>query len=229
MQAGNFEHWTTDWISKIPDDIGRIVTGGLGQPAVNGGDPFDNVFNKAFKGGAKAFKALPISLRGAILALIIIAYWIAAACSVVIAFAEFAASKVLMQLVEAIAPIFVGLSAFPQTRFLLKGFVSGVAGIICAQILIVALLAIAFFVENQLLAPIIDAPDNANIVGMIVSVLLTGCVLGGCSVLAVKIPGIAVGLCGGVFDGFDQWIAAGRGAGRRALQAGRGVRGMVPA
>ena len=224
--VATYQQWLVTWISQIPDDIGRAVTGGLGGTVVNSGDPFDNVWNKAYVAGATVFTNLPFSLKGAVLALVVIAYWIAAAAAVLLAFTMFVTSKVLLQLLVAVSPVFVGAGAFQPSRFLLRGFAGAIAGVITAQILVVALLGIAFNVENQLLAPVLASAANANVTGLIASLLITGCVLGACAVLAVKIPAIAIGISGGVFDGIAPWVAAG---GMVARAAATGVRSIASA
>ena len=221
--VATYQQWLVTWISQIPDDVGRAITGGLGGTVVNSGDPFDNVWNKAYVAGATVFTNLPFSLKGAVLALVVIAYWIAAAAAVLLAFAMFVTSKVLLQLLVAVSPVFVGAGAFQPSRFLLRGFAGGIAGVITAQILVVALLGIAFNVENQLLAPVLASAANANVTGLIASLLITGCVLGACAVLAVKIPAIAIGISGGVFDGIAPWVAAGGMAARAAAAGARGI------
>jgi len=222
--VATYQQWLVTWISQLPDDIGRAVTGGLGGAAVNSGDPFDNVWNKAYVAGATVFTNLPFSLKGAVLALVVILYWIAAAAAVLLAFAMFVTSKVLLQLLIAVSPVFVGAGAFQPSRFLPRGFAGGVAGVITAQVLVVALLGIAFNVENQLLAPVLASAANANVAGLIASLLITGCVLGACAVLAIKIPAIAIGITGGVFDGIAPWIAAG---GMVVRAAAAGVQGAA--
>ena len=89
-----------------------------------------------------------------------------------LAFAMFVTSKVLLQLLVAVSPVFVGAGAFQPSRFLLRGFAGGIAGVITAQILVVALLGIAFNVENQLLAPVLASAANANVTGLIASLLI---------------------------------------------------------
>jgi hypothetical protein len=78
-------------------------------------------------------------------------------------------------------------------------------------------------VENQLLAPVLASAANANVAGLIASLLITGCVLGACAVLAIKIPAIAIGISGGVFDGIAPWVAAGSQAARAAAAGARGA------
>ena len=78
--VATYEQWLVTWISQIPDDIGRAVTGGLGGTVVNSGDPFDNVWNKAYVAGATVFTNSVLA-EGAVLALVVIAYWIAAAAA----------------------------------------------------------------------------------------------------------------------------------------------------
>ena len=221
--VATYQQWLVTWISQIPDDVGRAVTGGLGGTVVNSGDPFDNVWNKAYVAGATVFTNLPFSLKGAVLALVVIAYWIAAAAAVLLAFTMFVTSKVLLQLLVAVSPVFVGAGAFQPSRFLLRGFAGAIAGVITAQILVVALLGIAFNVENQLLAPVLASAANANVTGLIASLLITGCVLGACAVLAVKIPAIAIGISGGVFDGIAPWVAAGGMVARAAATGFRSI------
>src|SRR5262249_49738490 len=50
--VATYQQWLVTWISQLPDDIGRAVTGGLGGAAVNSGDPFAHVWDKGHAAGA---------------------------------------------------------------------------------------------------------------------------------------------------------------------------------
>jgi type IV secretory pathway VirB6-like protein len=130
-------------------------------------------------------------------------------------------SQLGLYLLIAIGPLFVGFGAFQFTRFLLKGYVSAIASIICAQILVLALLAIAFTVENTIITPLMTTAANANLWGKVGTLITTGLLLVACTVLAVKASAYATGICGGIFDGIAPWAAAAsmawRGGGKQLV------------
>jgi type IV secretion system protein VirB6 len=206
---GHYQQYVTEPATTFATEIGNTIVGNTGGAAVNGGAPFDAVWSKAYAGGAAVSQAVSLlSLTGLGLFFAVVIYWVVAAAAVSFAFVLYLVSQLGLYLLIAIGPLFVGFGAFQFTRFLLKGYVSALASLICAQILVLALLAIAFTVENTILTPLVTTAANANVVGMVGTLITTGILLVACTVLAYRASAYAVGICGGVFDGIGPWIAA---------------------
>lgn len=204
---GHYDEFVMQVASRFSEEVGSAIVGGVGGMRVSGGAPFDKIFNLAFGAGVVAFKALPLSWMGLALAFVIAIYWLAAAASVGFAFVMFITSMVGLLLLLSIGPVFIALGAFQFSRFLLKGWVSAVCSLICAEILVLALLAIAFGVENTVLVPITQTVGSADVFGVMQSIVGAAVLLFACAVLALKIPAYAVGICGGIFDGIGPWVA----------------------
>ena len=206
---GHYQQYVTEPATAFATSIGNAIVGNTGGTSVNGGAPFDAVWNKAYAGGAAVSQAVSLlSVTGLGLFLAVVIYWVVAGIAVTFAFVLYLVSQLGLYLLLAIGPLFVGFGAFQFTRFLLKGYVSAVASMICAQILVLALLAIAFTVENTILTPLIGTAPNSNVVGMVGTLITTGILLVACTLLALKASAYAVGICGGVFDGLAPMVAA---------------------
>jgi type IV secretion system protein VirB6 len=225
---GHYQQYVTDPATTFATSIGNTIIGNTGGTAVNGGAPFDAVWNKAYAGGVVVYQSASLlSLTGLGLIFAVVIYWVVAGAAVGFAFVLFLVSQLGLYLLIAIGPLFVGFGAFQFTRFLLKGYVSAVASLICAQILVLALLAIAFTVENTILTPLMATAANANIMGMVGTLITTGILLAACTVLAFKASSYAVGICGGIFDGIAPWIAAASMGWRGGSQLASGAAGAV--
>ncbi len=227
---GNYTQYVSTPATQFAASIGNTIVGNIGGTVVNGGAPFDAIWNKAYAAGIAVFNAIPTSIFNPQtwgVAIAVVIYWISAAASIGFAFVLFLASQAGMYLLLAIGPLFVGFGAFQFTRFLLKGYVSALASVICAQVIVLALLAISFQVINTILSPMLSAPVNANPTGMVDTIIITGILLGVFAVLAFKSAAYAVGICGGIFDGLGAWIAAAGMAGRALAAAAPAVGNTV--
>jgi type IV secretory pathway VirB6-like protein len=230
----NYNQYVITPASTFAPSIGNTIVGALGAPNLNGGAPFDTVWNHAYAAGVAVINAVPsgFSNIGPQIAMYfsVVLYWLVAAGATGLSFFLFIVSLIGLFLLLAIGPIFVGFGAFQFTRFLLKGYVSAVASLICAQVIVLALLGISIKVENTLITPLMTVAANANVWGMLASLLIVGVLLAGCTVLAFKASAYAVGICGGIFDGIAPWIASGAlamrsgaGAASGALAAASGI------
>jgi hypothetical protein len=231
---GHYQDYIVTPATQFATSIGNTLVGGVGGNNLNGGAPFDTLWNKAYVAGIMVYNALPSLLTptGIGTALAVLIYWAVAAAAIGFAFVLFLVSQVGMYLLLAIGPLFVGFGAFQFTRFLLKGYVSALASVICTQIIVLALLAIAYSVEQAIITPLVKVAANANIWGMIENLLVVGILLVACTVLAFKASAYAVGICGGIFDGIMPWFAAGAAMARptasAASSAGGAVAGALP-
>jgi type IV secretory pathway VirB6-like protein len=217
----NYNTYVIQPALNFAPSIGNSMVGALGGTNITGGAPFDTVWNHAYLAGGVVMNAIPSgwgNIGPAIGMFICIAiYWMVAGAAIGLAFALYLVSQAGLLLVLAIGPIFVGFGAFQFTRFMLKGFVSALASIICTEIIVLALLALAITVENTILTPLMNTAPNANVWGMIGSLVIVGVLLVVFTVLAFKASAYAVGICGGIFDGIAPWIAAASAVGKGAM------------
>ena len=218
---GHYQQYVTEPASTFATEIGNAIVGNTGGTNINGGAPFDAVWNQAYAIGVKARLALPYSLTGLGLLIAVVIYWVVAGAAVSFAFTLFLISELGLYLLLAIGPLFIGFGAFQFTRFLLKGYASAVASVICTQVIVLALLATAITVEKAIITPIMDSQANVDIWGLIQSMVTVGMLLCACTVLALKASAYAVGICGGVFDGLAPMVAA--AAARMAWRGGSQV------
>lgn len=211
------------------------MVSGVGGTAVTGGAPFDTLLNHSFAAGVAAYDAMPITPSALGLWLFITLFYLpVTALAITFAFALFIISQYLIYVLFAIGPIFIGFGAFQFTRFLFKGFVSAMCSAICTQVIILALLALFFTVEQNLLNPIWHPGGgqaaNSNIWGMCLSLLGVAAAMVVFTYSAFKASAWAVGICGGIFDGVAPYVAAGavaaRGAAAAAMGTGRGIAGI---
>jgi len=198
----------------------NAMVAGVGGTAPTGGAPFDTLMNHAYAAGVAAYDALPItpSTLGQWLFITLI-YFPLVAISLWFAFALFVIAQYLIYLLFAIGPIFVGFGAFQWSRFLFKGFVSAVASAMCTQVIIMALLAIAFQLETSVLNPIWQTGGggqaaNSNTWGTGLSLIGVAGSLVVMTYSAFKASAWAVGICGGIFDGVAPYVLGGMIAAR---------------
>ena len=72
------------FLHTIPDGLGNALNGTIGSGAITGGTQFDDIWNGAWKAGLVVYKNLPEwSMKGAFLALAVIAFWVSAFIAVV--------------------------------------------------------------------------------------------------------------------------------------------------
>lgn len=223
--TGHYQQMVIDPAVSFVNTTGTTIAGGVGSAALNGGDPFDAEWNKAYDAGVMAYNRIPDVPTPSVIMMyiILVIYWFVAAAAVGFAFALFLTSHMTMWLLLGIGPIFIFLGSVSFTRFLLKGFVSALASVMCAQIIVLAVLAIAIRVETTILDPLLTAPANASKFGVLSSLIIVGVLLVACTVLAFKAAGIAVGICGGIFDGVAPWAAAASSVGGAAKSAASGA------
>ncbi len=210
LEGGGMHDLIMSWVTTLPGEIGSAAVSASGNPVVNGGSAFDTMGAISFDAGTAAYTALPTSPKSIVLVFLIIIYWIGCGLAIVVCFGIYMASVVTFQLILTLIPLAIAAGAFPASRFLLRGYVSGVAGVMVSQALIMILLALLIVVETKILEPVRDGAATMNI-GAILSSLIT--VLSALAVgayLATTIPRLAVGIAGGVLDSYAPALAAGQ-------------------
>jgi type IV secretion system protein VirB6 len=139
-------------------------------------------------------------------------------------FALYLIAYVLLSLIIAISPIFVAALIFGPTQRFFSGWLSAAVGAITTLVLIAILLAILVKTMQQSVDLVMNAPANADIYGMI------GSVIGGAALLFIgaflvkEIKSISVGIAGGVRDGSDRALTV---LGATVAGAGGAVAGWL--
>lgn len=226
LLQGHYDQFVVQPATSLVTDLGNAMVGNIGGSAPTGGGPFDTLWNKAYVAAVKTYLAIPNSLMtptGLGMALTVGLYCLVAVAAVGFAFCMFLVSQIGLYVLLSIGPLFIGFGAFQFTRFLLKGYVSALASIICTEFILLALLALAFQVENATLTPLMNNPAKASIWGMISNLLVVGIILVVFTVIAWKSAAWAVGICGGIFDGIAPWLAAASATGHAGLAVGSAV------
>ncbi len=210
LLGGGMQDLIMSWVTTLPGEIGRAAVGASGNPVVNGGSAFDTMAAISFDAGTAAYTALPTSPKSILLVFLIILYWIGCGLAIVVAFSIYMVSVVAFQLVLTLLPLAIAAGAFPASRFLLRGYVSGVAGLMVSQTLIMILLALLITVETKILEPVRDGAATMNIGAMLTSIITVLSALAVGAYLATTIPRLAVGIAGGVLDSYGPALAAGQ-------------------
>lgn len=218
--AGNFTHYVSNMLLvTIPQEIGLALTNAVGGGGTPTAGIFDQIWNKAYAAGLICYSHLPNTFKGALLCIVVFAFWVAALIAVGLCFLFWTVSFVLLSLVVSLGPIFVSLALFPVTRRFFEGWLSAAVGAITTQTLVVALLVIMIRVEQEGLDRIVRAPANSNEIGTLGALLGVGALLGICAYMVKQIPSISVGISGGVYHNFSVYSAAMAGAAQRAGNA----------
>jgi len=108
---------------------------------------------------------------------IIVAFWIVAIVSTVVAFAIWLISRVILALYIAIGPLLIGLALFPATRSILERWIGSLVSCVILQITTIVLLYIVLAVEQQVTGQIALTAET-DLIGR-VEVLLAGVIFFG--------------------------------------------------
>lgn len=205
-------------LTALPQEIGRALLGAVGGRPVTGA-LFDEAWNRAWLAGLAVYKAIPWSVGGLGLMLIVVAYWLVALFSVFMAFGVWLIANMMVALLVGLGPLFVGLWLFPLTRGWFHGWLNTAMASVVLQILSVALLTLVLGAMTRLLQMIAAAARGAgggNEIAQL-QMLLGGMVLFVlCGWVAYQLPGIASSITHG-FAGYGhlprslpRWGGAGR-------------------
>ena len=168
------------------------------------------------------YKNLPsLSFKGALLSLLVFAFWAVALAAVAIGFLMFLASHVLMALLIIVGPIFVACALFEASRQYFVGWLSTCVSTVVSQVLVVALMSLMIKIETNELSRISPASTGANEVGQIGALLGVAALLGICAWLARQIPNVAVGIAGGAYHQLGSYVGAAAAAVKKVGSAGR--------
>ena len=213
--TATFNQWVgTVFLHSIPDELGNALNGSVGGgSAVTGGAQFDDVWNGAWKAGLVVYKNVPEwSMKGAFLALAIIAFWGLSFVAVGVGFLMFLGAHVLMALLMITGPVFIACALFPASCRFFSGWLATAVGVLVTQVLVIALMSLMIRVEHSELLKLQAAPDGADIMGQIGSLIGVAGLLFICAGVAKQIPGLAVGIAGGAYHQFGDLVGAAAGA-----------------
>ncbi len=208
--TATFNQWVgTIFLHTIPDGLGTALNGSIGSRSITGGAQFDDVWNGAWKAGLAVYKNLPEwSIKGAFLALAVIAFWVLSFIAVGVGFLMFLGAHVLMALLMITGPIFIACALFPASRRFFSGWLATTVGVLVTQVLVIALMSLMIRIEQNELAHVQAAPTGADIMGQVGSLIGVAGLLFICAGLAKQIPGLAVGIAGGAYHNFNGLVGA---------------------
>src|SRR5678816_2104995 len=104
--TGHYQQWVIDPAVGFINMTGNTITGGVGGIAVNGGDPFDGIWNQAYVAGTIAYDRIPdIPTPSVVMMyLCLVLYWFVAAAAVGFAFVLFLTSHMMLSLIHISEP-----------------------------------------------------------------------------------------------------------------------------
>ena len=213
--TATFNQWVgAVFLHTIPDELGNALNGSVGGGSpITGGAQFDDVWNGAWKAGLVVYKNLPEwSMKGALLALAVIAFWGLSFIAVGVGFLMFLGAHVLMALLMITGPIFIACALFPVSRRFFSGWLATTVGVLVTQVLVVALMSLMVIIQKNQLSQVQAAPAGADIMGQIGSLIGVAGLLFICAGVAKQIPGLAVGIAGGAYHQFGDLVGAAAGA-----------------
>jgi hypothetical protein len=140
----------------LPQEIGRRLVGATGARPM-GGALFDEAWNRAWLAGLMVYKALPWSVGGLGLVLIVVLYWLVALFSLFIAFGVFMIAEFMVSFLVGFGVLFVGLWMFPLTRGWFYGWLNTTMASVLLQIMTSALLSLVLGIMTRLLTMIVSA------------------------------------------------------------------------
>jgi len=195
--AVNFnQYFGTLFLTTLPTEITNAISGATGGSTLSG-NAFDNIWNRAWTAGLIVYKNLPWSLKGIALQFSVVAFWIIAIMAIGIGFMVYLGCHVILALVVALGPLFVCCFLFPTSRRFFDGWISTMVSLVLTQVLSITLLVLLTNTENATITQI-SAGSGSNEIAQIQLLLYAIVLFVMCALLATQLPGIAVGIAGGV-------------------------------
>ena len=195
--AANFnQYFGTLFLTTLPTEITNAISGATGGSTLSGNE-FDNIWNRAWTAGLIVYKNLPWSLKGIALQFLVVAFWIIAIMAIGIGFMVYLGCHVILALVVALGPLFVCCFLFPTSRRFFDGWISTMVSLVLTQVLSITLLVLLTNTENATITQI-SAGSGSNEIAQIQLLLYAIVLFVMCALLATQLPGIAVGIAGGV-------------------------------
>jgi type IV secretion system protein VirB6 len=232
--AANFnEYFGTLFLTTLPTEVGNAISGATGAHPLTGG-AFDDIWNRAWAAGLVVYKNLPWSIKGIALQFLVVAYWVLAILAIGVGFLIYLGAHVALGLVVAIGPLFVTCYLFPATRRFFEGWISALVSLVLVQILSITLLSLLTRTESMTIAQIASNGAGGNEIAQLQLLLCGTMLFVVCALLASQLPGIAIGIAGGVHQQvsvYSQAIygTAGQIGRSAAVKAGGAIGGTVQA
>ncbi|APH56980.1 Channel protein VirB6 [Granulibacter bethesdensis] len=192
--AGIYQQYVYDFFfTTLPQGLaGALTSGGVTTIDAN---TFDAVWTKALGAGVDVWRT--VSWHDFLSQIIIVAFWIVAIVSTVVAFAIWLISRIILALYIAIGPLLIGLVLFPATRSIFERWIGSLISCVILQITTIVLLFIVLTVEQRV-AGQIALMSETDLIGR-VEVLLAGVIFFGVAgFVAFQLPGVATSLSGGL-------------------------------
>lgn len=201
--AANYnEYLGTLLRTTLPTEIGNVVSGAVGAPAVEG-QTFDGIWNKAWAAGLAVYRNLPWTLKAVGLTVCIALYWFGAIVAIGISFMVYLGADLILALLIAVGILFVALFPFPATRPYFDRWLSACLSMVLLKLFIVTLLALLVAAENATMKAIATTGmgagwDSGSEIAQL-QLLFGGLLLFFiCGAIARQLPSVAVAVTGGV-------------------------------
>lgn len=192
-QAANYHQWVSNlFLTQLGQEVSTLVSGG-GQ-AING-QVFDNIWNTAYVAGLAVYRELSWTDFG--LQILIVVYWLVALVAIVVGFAIWLISYIILALLVGTGPIFVACAAFPPLRSLFERWIGAMIGCVVLQVFVVVLLTLLTKTETVMIGQIASG-GSGNATAQL-QLLLGGLALFlVCGFVLMHLPGAAQSVAGGL-------------------------------
>lgn len=190
----------TEWVQNffltvLPNDITRAVSGaGVGDYNFDA-NSFDLVWKQAYEAGLRVWRLLDYWDVGE--EITIIAFWIVAMIAIVIGFFIWLLSHFILGLFIILGPLAIGLSLFSATESIFQRWIGAMISCVVLQVMTIILLAVTLRVEGQIVQQILIY-RGPNVFEQI-RVLMSGMIFFMlAAVIAAQLPSAANALAGGL-------------------------------
>ena len=200
--AAVFTQWVTGPLLALPNDLSNVILNGTGATKVTqGGQLFDTLWIHTFAADIKAAQRASFwTAEGWVLGIIALLSALFSGLFIGYMFVKFLIAYMRLSIVAAIAPLAVASLVATQTRHWFGGWLNAAASCVLVIVLISVLLSVLIQAQQTQIDLVMNAPANANIMGMIGSAVGVAilCFVG--ANLTSEIPAIAVGITGGIYQ-----------------------------
>jgi type IV secretion system protein VirB6 len=196
----------TFFFTTLPTSLQSAVSQGNSQASSFQASTFDGVWYQAYlagwvlweKGTASGSWLHPGTWLGPIVGAI--AFWAAAATSIVIGFAIWLVSRVFLGLIIAVGPILIPLALFQATRAIFEHWISSMISCVLLQIMTIIMMTVITRTEQQILTSFkatMESSTTSTVDGM--GLLLAGVMFFGVAAfVGLHLPQVATSIAGGV-------------------------------
>lgn len=207
--AAIFTQYITGPLLNLPNELSNVILNGNGAPPITqGGQQFDILWVHTYAADVKAAQRASFwTTEGWLLGAVAFASAVFSGLFIGYMFVKYLVAYVRLTLTAAVSPLFIASLIARHTRHWFAGWLNGAASGVLVLVLISVLLSVLMKAQQTQIDLVMNAPANANILGMIGSSIGVAilCFVGCC--VTHEIPGYAVGLVGGIYQEGERMFA----------------------